>query len=657
MKFRKTRRQKKIQVPPPHPRLNPGADFYRFVNQRWLESLRVPSFISSYGVSEEIETEIQKKLSKIVQRCIERSQRAPDNHENYLEKVERCLGELAHSILDTPAQQTSLKSFQEFLQSFKCIRDKEDVGHTIGVLARRRIGTMLVIRGKYQEGRTSRFRLILESGGLGLPDLSYYEKTAPGKSRTLLHYSQLLKQVGAKFDIPELSSIVTLETDLSSILSKAKREKEVEMKASHLEREWPGIPWNSIFQGYGLPAWKSQTIWAGSTTWISNLEKMFQKLPLNVWRLFFSKNAILAYLPYLPPPFDDIHFDLYRRRLRGQAEKTPQYILCLEVLEDWATPFISRLYIHECIDPSLKKNVLEFTRTILQAAQERIKTVDWFEPETRSKAAKKVGEMDLAVAYPDSFERFPIPVLNSENFFENLVRLGEWDTENQLRRLGQRQEDQKDWDDPVFAVNAYYYTETNEMVLPAGTLSWPFYGEGHRSIGWNYGGLGAIIGHEMTHAFDEDGKEYSPSGELKPWWLPQDEKNYKKKTKALIELFSRQKVLGHSVSGTLTLSENISDLGGLQIAKHALEKELEKRKATPEERKEALRDFFISYAVSWRVKEKPAKILQALFLDHHAPPFLRVNLVVSQFQEWYDVFGVTEKDGLFIPVDQRISIF
>jgi putative endopeptidase len=656
MKHRKTRRQKRIQVPPPNPRLRPGADFYRYVNQPWFESLKVPSFISSYGVSEEIEEQIQKKIRKIVEICLERSRKPVEKSEDSFEKIERCLGDLANSILKTSAQSASVQSFQEFLQGFRCIRDKEDVARTMGILARMRVGNLLVIKGKYQEGRTALYHLSLEPGKLGLPDVSYYEMTAPGKSRTLLQYSNLLKQVGKLLNIPEISSVVLLESELAPILSKSKKEDEVEMKGIQLQKGWPSIPWNSLFQGFGLSEWKYQVFLVRTKTWISTLENLFKKTTLETWRLIFSHNTILAYLPYLPPPFDDIHFEFYRKRLKGQAEKTPQYILCLEVLEDWTTPLISRLYVRDFLNPDIKKEVTEFAKRIQRAAKERLKHTEWFELQTREKAIKKIEEMDFSIAYPDSFGQLPIPSMQPGNFFQNLVILGEWETENQIRRLGEKQENQKDWDDPVFAVNAYYYSETNEIVLPAGTLNWPFYGL-KSSFGWNYGGLGAIIGHEMTHAFDEDGKNYNPQGEKKSWWSSRDQKHYKEKTKDLVELFNQQTILGHPVSGMLTLSENISDLGGLQIAKQALENHIKQANFSKKEREEALRDFFIAYAVSWRVKEKPAKMIQSLFLDNHAPPSLRVNLVVSQIQEWYDIFDIKEKDPLYRKPEERITIF
>jgi putative endopeptidase len=239
---------------------------------------------------------------------------------------------------------------------------------------------------------------------------------------------------------------------------------------------------------------------------------------------------------------------------------------------------------------------------------------------------------------------------------ENLLQLGAWQTAYEISRLGEKRVNQKDWDEPVFAVNAYYYTQSNEMVIPLGSLYWPFYSS-TAPLGWNYGGLGCILAHESTHAFDKEGKEYDPDGFPKKWWTPSDNRAYNKKTKSLIQLFSSQKILDNAVSGSLTLSENIADLGGMAIALDALRKHLEQHKVSEEDCKKAYQQFFLSYAVSWRVKEKPEKTLQSLFLDHHAPPSLRVNLIVSQFDEWYKAFDILETDPMYIPPEKRIRIF
>ena len=231
--------------------------------------------------------------------------------------------------------------------------------------------------------------------------------------------------------------------------------------------------------------------------------------------------------------------------------------------------------------------------------------------------------------------------------------MGEWRSEYELGRLGTSRDDQKDWDDPVYAVNGYYYSEANELVIPSGSLLEPFFSE-FRPLGWNYGAVGAIIGHEMTHAFDEEGCEYDENGQKKKWWSVTDTRNYEKITRHLVKMFNEHSLMHKHIDGKLTLSENIADLGGLAIALDALNVRLEGK--TMEVKKAAYKQFFTAYAVSWRIKERTKKQLQGLFMDKHAPTPLRVNLVVNQFDEWYKAFNVSS-GAMFLPLDKRVQIF
>ena len=630
-----------------------GKDFFKFVNAKWLDSVHVPPYISSYGVSEELEQAIQKALRSIVQTCITESE-IPAKSSSQEASV--AVGKLAKSALNHHVQKKSVKSLQILLSDLRCLRDKEDIARMMGELARYKVPGLLWFFGQYENQNKTEFTYTLGIGRVGLPDISYYQKKAPGKSKTLLHYANLLQTVGKHFSIDNLSSVIPLEEMLASAIEKSLTEKSLTMKGSKLEKEFSGIPFETLFESYGLKKWKTELFFVDSRNWLETIEKMFRFLPLESWKLLFATELLLHFLPYLPPPYDDLYFGFFHKQLRGQTEKLPQKELALVTLTDWMTPFMSKLYVEKFGEPTIKRNTGHLVKELVDAAKNRLHHTEWLSEETRKEAVEKVDRMLVSVGYPDSFAKLPVPLISSDNLLENLLQLGGWQTQYEISRLGEKRKEQKDWDQPIFAVNAYYYSQSNEMVIPLGSLYWPFYSP-TAPLGWNYGGLGCILAHEMTHAFDKEGKEYDPDGFPKVWWTPSDNRAYNKKTKSLIELFSSKKILNHPVSGSLTLSENIADLGGMAIALDALLNHLDSHKISEEERKKAYQKFFISYAVSWRVKEKPEKILQGLFLDHHAPPSLRVNLIVSQFDEWYSAFDITEKDPMYIPPQERIRIF
>jgi putative endopeptidase len=277
-------------------------------------------------------------------------------------------------------------------------------------------------------------------------------------------------------------------------------------------------------------------------------------------------------------------------------------------------------------------------------------------PATKKKAVEKVEALRLNIGSPDSFPPLPKVNLQTDTLLQNILLLGEEYTLLDMQMIGKEVNVDNYWDDVVYSTNAHYYTETNQMILPAGSFTWPFY---HKAapLGWNYGGLGAVISHEMTHAFDMDGMTYTASGEKKNWWTTVDLKKYKKIAALLVDRFSEGKVLGHPVNGSLTLDENISDLGGVAIALDALKLDLIQRKVNFGEEMKAYQNFFIAYAVSWRVKDSPERALQRLFMDRHAPTPLRVNYVVNQFDEWYETFNIQVADELYLPPEERIRIF
>jgi len=309
------------------------------------------------------------------------------------------------------------------------------------------------------------------------------------------------------------------------------------------------------------------------------------------------------------------------------------------------------------VAPSIKSNVEAIAKEIRHSAAERIGSTEWFSHGTRAKAKKKVQNIILSVAYPSKFPKDPYVALSPTNLVENLTTLAKVDFQSELKKVNTRLH-LNTWDDTVFAVNAYYYNEGNHLFLPSGILRWPFY-HCNASDGWNFGGIGATIGHELCHAFDDDGKEYDQHGEKNPWWSESEIRTYEEKSDALIRLFSKTLYVGKHIDGLHTLSENIADLGGLSIALVALKERLVKRGLEPDTPayKDQLRDFFQSFAVSWRTKERHEKALQAIFMDVHAPATARVNNIVSQLDDWYECFTIQASDKLYVSPENRIRIF
>jgi len=266
--------------------------------------------------------------------------------------------------------------------------------------------------------------------------------------------------------------------------------------------------------------------------------------------------------------------------------------------------------------------------------------------------------MLFQVAYPDKWEfELDETKIDPTRMLMNIWNLAKYDTDIMIKHLKRGKINEKEnWEDGVFEVNAYYYSDKNLMVIPAAILQTPFF-DLKRSQAWNFGGIGAAIGHEITHGFDDDGRLYNKSGVMKDWWSTEDADKYKEMSQSLVELFNKATYMGGKVDGDLTLSENIADLGGVSIALEALEMEFVKDNYSDAAKKTAYKEFFTSYAVSWRNKDRAKKAEQSLLLDKHAPAPLRVNLIVRQFAEFYAAFDIGESDPGYIPVGDRIQLW
>lgn len=647
-----TRIPSKPDIPQPQTTTRPGNDFYKFVNGNWLRHANMPPYLSSYGVSEEIEDLVNYELMDIILDCREQVKRQPDKtipHTIYL------IGTLAESALNTQVQNLNVKILQSLLSSLRCIRDTRDLASVLAEFMQFRVRTVLGCNVVPPETNSDILRFSLTPGDVGLPDPAYYlEKN----TRVIYNYGKLLKRLSNDFNIQGLESILGVERLFANGIVESRKDSEVLLSGADLEKRYANIPWHTLFEsllGWTPSKFRNHKILLFSEGWIKNLDTWFKIIPIDQWKLVLSGNLLIHYLSILPPPYDDLEFELFGHRLRGQAEKVPQRRLTLKIVQQWLTGSLGALFVNLHVPKSIKVQATAIAKEIRQAAALRVGQTEWLEIKTRGLAQKKVENIQLGIAYPPEIKKDKKTELNPEKLLENVMKLAKLDFLDEMENIDTKL-DRKQWDEAVFSVNAYYYNEGNRLILPAGILRWPFF-HISASDGWNFGGLGATIGHEICHAFDNDGKEYDIHGNRNPWWSTDEIKRYSKKVKELIKLYNSTEYFGHHLSGALTLSENIADLGGLAIALAALKARLDRRHASPQERKQELCDFFKSYAVSWRTKEKKEKAVQSLFMDVHAPPVARVNNIVSQFDDWYECFDVKPGDALYKPSNERIRIF
>jgi len=628
-------------VPKADTSVDPGIDFYKYINHTWQSHVHLPSYKSSYGVSEELEAQVENKLMDILDTL----------------KPDHPLAKLSYSFLHTAAQINSIVDLTRILGDLNCITDTTGIASAIGHLNSIQCKTPLSCVISSDSYNSSKCSIYLYEVELAMPQKRNYHTET-----TLDTYKTLLQTLSSLLHIDSLEAVIDLEISLIPFLSSGDDLHEAKtfynpLTFAELCEKYPHIPWMDLFRSWGLDAKMLHTFTFINTNpkYLRHLNSLFHTLKPEEWILWLRCMVIINYLEFLPPPYDDLHFEFFCKLFKGTPKKLPQRNLTFKVLKTLTPNDLGKLYIETCVPKDTKMYAKHLVSELIKATMERLAAIDWMNPTTRDISIRKVKAMKTQIAYPEHWESetASIDILDTRPL-QNMLVLAAKDTQKMLSDLKKGcAKDSESWDDGVFEVNAYYYPEGNTMVVPVGILQAPFF-DLHRSEAWNFGGIGAAIGHEVTHGFDEEGRFYDEHGNYNNWWTNEDSRVFEKLSHSLVELYDGVDFMGGKVNGELTLSENIADLGGVAIALHALKSKLSDE---PAKRRAAYRDFFTSYAVSWRIKDRAKKAKQSLSIDVHAPAHLRVNLIVRQFAEFYEAFDIGPDNKGWIAPDERIKMW
>ena len=652
---RRHRQKKYIEVPPVSKSIKPGDDFYSYVNSLWLDKTQMPPSESSFGVSEEIEDNIRNRFLRYIYHLIHETD---ESNKAKLHDHEKLVMTFFKSGFYSNRHRDHEKTFKKMLSELGCMKTREDIMATMGTLIKQNIPTLLMIYVGRDLKNPDKNVVTLTSGALSLPDSSYYQGSGPGKMSILKSFEIYLYRTGKHLGYEEFGRIASIESQSAQPYDEAVSAPPKMVTGRQLATKYKNIPWKSFWMAYGFEEkeWPSLRIQNRCDVWLEWLDKQLMKILVSDWITWFRVQITLYFAPVIPSPIDDLYFKFFGARLRGDKIKMSQENLLYHMSNYLLQPSLSYMYKKCCLSDSHQKGAQDFVDKIMSSAIKRIDDVTWLSSKSREKTKEKIRKVDLEVAEVDSGDNYKIPLkfLSEIDVVHNMRLLGEAITHRDIYYM-RNPDSIIPPGDAVYEVNAHYYISGNRLVIPAGITLWPFYNG--TDNGWCFGGLGAVVGHELLHAFDEEGKDYDPKGVFRPWWSVKDLKQFLKKTNALIKLFNNTEFMGRFVNGRATLSENIADLGGLGIALDALKRDMDKQGLSDEKKKEQLRNFFISYAVSWRTKERRQRSIYRLFTDVHAPAALRVNRIVTHFQDFYDIFDVKPGDPLYIDPKDRIVIF
>ncbi|MFZ4398409.1 MAG: M13 family metallopeptidase [Bacteroidales bacterium] len=639
--------------------ISPGDDFYLYANGVWMKNNPIPADNSRWGAFETLMEENYKQLQTIMDE-------AAASKDAKAGSVQQKIGDFFATGMDTvKLEKEGIKTIQLELDKITAIKTTMDVQNHIAYMQASGMSTLFYFYASQDEKNSNAIIANFYQGGLGLADRDYYLST---EDRSIEIRGEYVKHIAKMFQLTGESKeqsakiadqIMQLETQLAKVSSTRLELRDPianynKKNLDGLKKIAPQYNWLSYFQTLGLP--KTDEINVGQPKFIAEMAKMTTKISVDQWKTYFKWNLIRTAAPYLSDAFVKENFAFNGTVLRGITEMKPRWKRVMNETSDALGEAVGQLYVEKYFPAKAKQRMIELCGNLKAALKDRIQNLKWMSEVTKKEAILKLEKINVKVGYPDKWIDYSNLNIAKNSYFENVSNASRFTFAREMSKIG-KPVDRAEWGMTPQTINAYYSPNMNEIVFPAGILQPPFFFM-NADDAVNYGAIGAIIGHEMTHGFDDQGRQYDKEGNLRDWWIKEDAVNFEKQTKVLIDQYNNFKILDSlHVDGNLTIGENIADMGGVTVAYAALQKAMQGKdnKAidgfTPEQR------FFLSYAQVWRGNIRDKELMSRLKEDVHSPAVARVNAIVYNIPEFYKAFPVLPTDKRFKPETDRAVIW
>ena len=641
------------------PSVNAGQDFFAHANGKWLKTAEIPPDRPFAGAGLEVSKLNEERMKEIVAGLSASSD--PSSEEGKLRSLFDAFTDEAQ------IEAKDLGPAAKDLERIAGLKTLEDVAKEIADPALPLDGPFgwnLGADDKDPDAYVVRFG----QAGLGLPDRDYYLKEDKALADTREAYKSYLAQMlgfaGVK-DAARAAAVYDLEYALAQASWPAADRREAEktynpMTISELSKLAPEYPWAASVSASGISlksARGDRVVIVAENTAFPALAKVFAKTPVAVWRDYLTVRYLHGFAPYLPKKVDDADFAMYGTRLQGRVRQLPRATRGARFLDIRMGEALGKVYVAKFFPPESKAKVQALVQNILQAYREDLSTLDWMTAETRKKALEKLDHFTVKVAYPDHWRDYSALEVKRDDLVGDVKRANAFEWNRQVKRIDEKV-DRTEWGMTPPTVNAYYNPSANEIVFPAGILQPPYF-DAAADDAVNYGAIGSVIGHEISHGFDDQGSKYDGLGVMRTWWTDVDRKSFDVRTTALAQQYDAYEPLpGLHVNGRLTLGENIADLAGMMIARKAYHISLAGKEAPVLDGYTGDQRFYLAFAQSWRSKQKDESMRQRVLSNPHSPPAFRVNGVVRNDDGWYAAFPeIKPTDAYYLPPDRRVHLW
>jgi putative endopeptidase len=638
--------------------VRPQDDLYRYANGPWLEEHEIPADKAIYGAFHALSDTAEQDVRAIVEKTVAAGH--PDGSEA------RKVADLYTSFMDQETiERLGAEPIADQLALVRSVEDLPGLVRALGQLELQGVPGVFYVWIDADAKKSDEYIVYVSQGGISLPDESYYREDHFADVRTayVAHVERMLELAELPDPAGAAERIMELETRIARGHWDLVKNRDVTLTYNKVDRAGldeltPGFDWSLWLAGAAVPESAIEQVVVREPDFFTAASTTLRDVELDRWKEWLSWRIVHEAAPLLSKAFVDENFAFFGKTLTGAPELRERWKRGVGVVENALGEALGQLFVAEHFPPAAKARMVELVANLVEAYRQRIDALEWMGPDTRRRALDKLGTFLPKIGYPDKWKDYSALEIDPTDLVGNVRRSVAVETARELAKLGQPM-DRTEWKMTPQTVNAYYNPRMNEIVFPAAILRPPFF-ELDADDAVNYGAIGAVIGHEIGHGFDDQGSRYDGDGNINDWWTDEDRKAFEQRTDKLVaqyDVLSPAEVPGQHVNGKLTLGENIGDLGGLAIAYVAYQLSLDGAEPPVIDGLTGSQRFFLSWAHAWSTKTRAEEAARRLAIDPHSPPEFRCNAVVKNIAEFHEAFDVQEGNGMWLAPEERVRIW
>jgi putative endopeptidase len=636
--------------------VNPGDDFDAFVNGTWSKNTKIPADKASYGAFDMLYDQSQKDVKAIIEDASKGDfaegsdqQKIGDYYASYINRKER--------------DAKGVSPIQPELKTIDAIANYTDLAAFFGKANRTGLSIPFGISVTQDFKKPNEYTLMTWQGGLGLPEKEYYLSTDPKmvdiRKKYVAHIERMLQLVGLPNSTESAATIMALETNLATYHMKKEDTRDAaklynKYNVNDLKTLMPDFDWTAMLKNAGIESQK--TLVVSQVDYTKNLNNIIKNTPIATWKTYLKWSLVNNTATYLTTALDKQNFEFYSKTLYGVEKQEEDWKRGVNAVNGSLGEIVGKVYVEKHFSPEAKERMTTMVKNLLKAYAESIKKLDWMSDNTKKEALSKVDKFMIKIGYPDKWRDYSALKVSKNDLYKNAENATEFEYNRMVAKLG-KPVDRTEWGMTPQTVNAYYNPSLNEIVFPAAILQPPFF-DLNADDAVNYGGIGAVIGHEIGHGFDDQGSTFDGDGVMRNWWTPEDLTAFKAKTKTLVDQYSGFKVFPDlNLNGEFTLGENIGDLGGLSIAIKAYKMTLNGTEAPKMDGYTGMQRVFLGWGQVWLDKSREEALRSQVAGDPHSPAKFRINAIVRNVPEFYDAFNIKPTNKLYLAPEKRVKIW